>query len=314
MGIFDSIRKVVRPIGTVYKGIKKVIAIPEEAAKAAAEVTQKAVEVGKKAVDSLPDEIKEPLNELLSKAKEEVQNGVDRALDELPPELRGPAAGLLSQFWDLAIGNIKINDKLVFFDAIDRELAKFANAAYKDSAPKAIGTYEYDEEISSSGKYLIYIDTKNKIVINAIRGTKATDIKDLISDVAIVTGRETSDPQFKSAFDKWKQVAEKYPLNEYKHRMTGHSLGGGIVYFLCMTQPNFPNDRVCCFAPGVGASGKYRDFLRECQNGSARCGNLHTYKFMGDPVCLLAALGKVNITKAKSLINPVANHTMSNWT
>jgi hypothetical protein len=312
MSIFSSIKKVVRPIGSVYKGIKKVIEAPAKVAEIATEATQKAVDVGKKAVDALPDEIKGPLNELLNKAKDEVRNAVDRALDELPPELRGPTAGILSQFWDMAIGNIKINDRLVFFDSIDRELARFASAAYKDSAPTALGTYTLDEEISLNGKYLVYVDSQNKMVISAIRGTKPTDIKDLISDLAIVTGREMSDDQFKAAFDKWKQVVERYPLNEYKHRMTGHSLAGGIVYFLCMTQANFPNDRVCCFAPGVGSSSRYRDFLRDCQDGSARCSNLHTYKFMGDPVCLLAALGRVNITKAKS-VNPIANHTMNNF-
>lgn len=318
MGIFDRISRVVKPVfGGVSKGIKKVIEAPKEVVETVKEVAKEAVkevaETGKKIYSELPGPLQDLVKEAYEQGNQALADAVERFIDELPAELRGPAASLLSQYWGMIIGDIKINDKLIWFDSIDRELARFAKDIYKDSQQKQLGAYTLDEEISLPSKYGVYVDSKNKIVINALRGTKPTDIKDLLSDIAIATGKEQNDPQFKTMFKKWQEVIDKYPLNEYKHRMVGHSLGGGFIYHIAMTQPNYPNDRITAFSPGVGASSKYRDFLKECKNGSPRCSNLHTYKYEGDPVAFLAGLGRVNITKAKSA-NPIQNHTMDNYT
>lgn len=317
MGIFDRVSRIVKPVfGGASKAVKKIIEAPKEAAETVKEVAKTAVEAvketGKKIYEGLPGPIQDILKEAYEQGNQALTDTIERFIDELPQELRGPAASLLSQYWGMLWGDIKVNDKLIYFDSLDRELATYAKDIYKGTQRKQIGTYILDEDISLPSKYGVWVDPNNKIVINALRGTVPTDIKDLVSDLAIAAGKEQNDPQFKAMFKKWQEVVDKYPLNEYKHRMTGHSLGGGFCYHIAMTQPNYPNDRITCFSPGVGASNKYRDFLKECKNGSPRCSNLRTYKFEGDPVALLAGLGKVNITKAKS-INPVANHTMDNY-
>lgn len=313
MGFWDlNLGRVPRPsFSTPIQAIKTVASIPGKISEVEHNVAKTIYDAGDSVVNSLPDVIKEPLKELLSKAESSVREAVDKALSEFPEEIRAPIASLLEQEWDFIIGKLKINDTLTWFDDIDRQLALFANECYKSIKQKRIVGFVRDEELSTE-KYDVWVDDVNKIIINAIRGTKVSDIKDLISDLAIIAGKEQEDSQFKESFNKWQQSINKYPMTEWKHRLTGHSLGSAQCYWLAMTQSSFPNDRICCFAPGVGASGQYKDFINKCRNGDPRCANLHTYKFIGDPVALLACLGRVNVTKAKSW-NPIANHTMENY-
>lgn len=333
MGFWDDARRVVRSgIGSVPNPVKvvreiiekpttitdvakEVIKAPNTIVEVATEGAKQAYDLGKQAIDALPDEIKEPLNNLLNTASEEISDAVDQALDELPPQMRGPLASMITQYFSYIMGNLQINDSLKFFDNIDRDLAWIADQAYKPTRQEAVqmydGLYTIDNDISTD-KYVVYVDSVNKRVLNGIRGTVVSDWKDLYSDIMIMSGKEQNDLQFKASYAKWKDVTNKYPMPEWTHRMSGHSLGGAQVYFLTMTQPTYPNDRISVFNAGVGTSSKYRDFLNAEKNNDPRLNNLHTYKILGDPISILSALGKVNATK-KQHTNPFDNHSMSNF-
>jgi uncharacterized protein YoxC len=321
MGLFTNLGRIVRGgAQTVHEDVKIVSKVVDTAKETAADVVDKAkdvaedvVEKGKEVFESLPepvqDVLKEVADEAIEQGKQFVADAVDEAIGALPPAIQGPVAGLVAQFPDIVLGHV--NDTVKFHDDIDKALAWFASEAYKAPRTQQYSGFVLDDDISTD-KYAVYVDEAAKVVVNAIRGTIPTDVKDLISDIAIVAGKEMYDKQFKAAFAKWDDVLNKYPMPDWKHRMAGHSLGGGITYFLVMTQSRVPNDRVVAFNAGVGSSAKYKNFLEESRNGGPRTSNLHTYKILADPVSILAGLGKLNLTKPQSA-NPLANHSMSNF-
>lgn len=115
--------------------------------------------------------------------------------------------------------------------------ADLANAIY-DFANSSINDWQLIEQISKdSGMQAgVYMNRKTDELVMAFRGTEACDLScsfkeikesvvDLAADTLLSFGE--SGPQFRHAFNFAEDIMERYP--DYKIKVTGHSLGGGLA-------------------------------------------------------------------------------------
>jgi len=110
-------------------------------------------------------------------------------------------------------------------------MKKMSSAAYlrdsKKIAKKMAGTgYKLDTSISTR-EHKVFLNPKTKKAVVAYRGTVPTRMKDIKSDLAILTGREKKDKRFKDSVKVMDRVKKRYP--GYKFGTTGHSLGGQLA-------------------------------------------------------------------------------------
>ena len=88
--------------------------------------------------------------------------------------------------------------------------------------------YHIDPDLSDKYSITLFNDQDNEITLS-VRGTKPSDIEDLYADYQILMNEERG-PRFTREIDKMRNIQTKYP--DYKHIVTGHSLGGNISYML----------------------------------------------------------------------------------
>lgn len=106
-----------------------------------------------------------------------------------------------------------------------RELAWFAQSTYQSRPPTEHRGYELDFNLRT---VKVWVNDDTKQIVFAVRGTQGeTDIK---TDIKLAISKETETQRYKVARNALLQVLKEYP--DYKIVLTGHSLGGGIVYRL----------------------------------------------------------------------------------
>jgi hypothetical protein len=101
--------------------------------------------------------------------------------------------------------------------------ASYQNQNEASNSLNQIG-FKYDPELSTN-ESKVFVDKKGRPNI-AFRGTKPHIVKDLVSDLSILTGLQKYNPRFKEAQHLTKLVEDKYgqPANVY-----GDSLGGSLA-------------------------------------------------------------------------------------
>jgi len=110
----------------------------------------------------------------------------------------------------------------------EKRVKKILKASHlnQDEANKKLSNlgYTYDPELSTNDSK-VFID-KNGNPNIAFRGTHKFRVKDLISDLAVVTGLQDYDTRFKETKHLTKLVEDKYhkPANVF-----GYSLGGNLA-------------------------------------------------------------------------------------
>ena len=110
----------------------------------------------------------------------------------------------------------------------EKRVKKILNASYlnQDEANKKLKKMgnTYDTELSTNDNK-VFVDKYGNPNI-AFRGTHKGRVKDLVSDLAILTGLQKYDTRFKEAKHLTKLVEDKYhkPVNTF-----GHSLGGALA-------------------------------------------------------------------------------------
>ena len=92
--------------------------------------------------------------------------------------------------------------------------------------------YVIDNQLSTSETKFFVNHEKRRVVIS-FRGTQLfgkKGVKDLISDLAIMTGTEKYNRRFKQAEHQFNKAERKCP--GYKIDMTGHSLAGQLATYI----------------------------------------------------------------------------------
>ena len=95
--------------------------------------------------------------------------------------------------------------------------------------------YTYNKGLSNEN-LSTYVDRPDKKIVISIRGTIPTNVRDLVSDIGIVTADTSFNTTRLSNHNKMiNKAIQKY--SEYKLILTGHSLGGYLVEQLAETYP-----------------------------------------------------------------------------
>jgi len=118
------------------------------------------------------------------------------------------------------------------------ESAKIANIHYiyqqrpnKERANKMfkrkLGRIGYELDEANTDKDVLTAKRGNNIHIN-YTGTNVNSPRDIISDVALATGVQRINPQFKERRQKTRQIMRQYG-DDKDYSLGGHSLGGSIA-------------------------------------------------------------------------------------
>jgi hypothetical protein len=118
------------------------------------------------------------------------------------------------------------------------ESAKIANIHYiyqqrpnKERANKMVkrklGRIGYELDEANTDKDVLTATKGNNVHIN-YTGTNVNSPRDIISDVALATGVQRINPQFKERRQKTRQIMRQYG-DDKDYSLGGHSLGGSIA-------------------------------------------------------------------------------------
>ena len=118
------------------------------------------------------------------------------------------------------------------------ESAKISNIHYiyqdrpnKHRADKIVkrklGRLGYELDSANSNKDVLTAKRGNNVHIN-YTGTNINSPRDIISDIALATGAQRINPQFKERRQKTRSIMRQYG-DDTDYSMSGHSLGGSIA-------------------------------------------------------------------------------------
>ena len=149
-----------------------------------------------------------------------------------------------------------------------RKLAWFSKVAYNRNPPMEHAGFK---RILNNPSVKGYVNDTTKELVIAIRGTEKTDLRDIQTNIKVAIDSELQTDRFKTA-DFWvRKLMDKY--GGYKLILTGHSLGGGIVYRLADKYKNATGE---VFNPAVNLTT-----LRDADGTSSR---IKAHIIHGDPV------------------------------
>jgi len=118
------------------------------------------------------------------------------------------------------------------------ESAKIANIHYiyqqrpnkeraNKMAKRKLGRFGYELDETNTDKDVLTAKRGKNVHIN-YTGTNVNSPRDIISDVALATGVQRINPQFKERRQKTRQIMRQYG-DEKDYSLGGHSLGGSIA-------------------------------------------------------------------------------------
>ena len=194
--------------------------------------------------------------------------------------------------------------------------AKLASASYqKKQSPDNIDGYICDRSFGQANSS-VYFNEDLKEVVMCIRGTNPKNPDDLLNDANILIGNITKTRRFKELSQRLSQIIEKY--QGYKVVLTGHSLGGKLSQELLLKYPNYI-ESAHVFNSGSGfdvaVKGLFCKF-KETNECKVMKRKLHIYSVPGDPLSFLSRFlpHKTLTTETNTSVNPIDQHSMSNFT
>jgi len=182
----------------------------------------------------------------------------------------------------MIFGLIKSGIKKIFGQKPKRRT--FASISYDKTRPDEVDGYK---KVDEDDENVAYRDEKTGKVRIGVRGTAGVD--DLKTDADILAGTKIEDTdRFKRSDAFFQKVKDKYKPDNI--RLSGHSLGGGIVNRLSQKY-------------GVEGSA-YNPFLLKKDDISDKIKNVRS---AFDPVSLAVA-GNIKTDYSKLDINPLKSH------
>jgi len=199
-------------------------------------------------------------------------------------------------------------DEDVNLDPQDIPCAYISDRVYLDpfSRPRHIFGFTLDEKYNEF-EFALYVNAEKKIRILGYRGTEVTEVKDYVSDLHIVFGTQSWNDRFNSSVKVYEDAKKAYP--DYQGRVTGHSLGGTIAYFITK---KFQPDRCVVFNPGSSANPTFVSLITESKMQAGWTRRVFTYRIAGDAISTLSVIGHTR-TFRKRNFNPVGLHAISNF-
>lgn len=188
----------------------------------------------------------------------------------------------------------------------EKYMALISSLSYKTGQErtdvlKALPGFSIVDDLSDENSVVVETSDKKTSVIG-FRGTKPTNVGDLVADYHIAFGKTKESSRFKEAETKYNKVKERYT----EVKVTGHSLGGAQAIHVAKLFG------VQCWAwnPGQGVSDEYL-------SNAGVYPNIRTYHIIGDPISDTAGLENPKMVyrfPKVSSSNPLANHALTNFT
>ena len=150
--------------------------------------------------------------------------------------------------------------------------ATFSDASYVDDEhrPQNLFGLNYQRDLSSNN-FAVYNAPGNRELVVSIRGTKPSNVVDLMSDALILTGYEDQlSVRFNEDLLRVKSLLDKYPTA--KVTLSSHSLGGAINDYIINELKGTPYEsrvKAVSFNPGKSPNTKsersdqIRDFITD---------------------------------------------------
>jgi pimeloyl-ACP methyl ester carboxylesterase len=195
--------------------------------------------------------------------------------------------------------------------------AKIAEAAYSPSPPQVIDGLRFLSNLSNDRIKVYYDNSVGGVV--GIRGTKVTNVNDLIADYNIIRNTLRQDLSYKQVRDQVKTIINTLG----KVILSGHSLGGAMVIELLTEFPN-QIEAAYVFNSGIGLRKFISDmatklmckvvpFTRKCKELKLIRQKLHVFTTGKDPISFLSRFAPSDNV---SLIKPLSSniHGISNFT
>lgn len=163
----------------------------------------------------------------------------------------------------------------------------------------------------SSNHVKIFCIPHIKTIIIAFRGTKPTDLSDLLNDTAIVFGAEALSGRFRSAkYQIRKMVTRFKPSHGWKYHVTGHSLGGSLATYATFDKHTRPLiEKTRTYNTGHGLGGIFQALGSTPFNR-----NMTEYKIKGDVISYVNIKPPYRVRKHKKYKPKRNAHTIDQFT
>jgi putative lipase involved disintegration of autophagic bodies len=116
-------------------------------------------------------------------------------------------------------------------------MGHLASISYDEKRPESIGNGFNINNKYSDDRVAVYINDENKQIVLSIRGTRMSDMSDIVSDVkGVVFGMKEDDPNFYYVNRLVRSLKLKF--KGYKITSYGHSLGGSISNYVAEKNPD----------------------------------------------------------------------------
>jgi hypothetical protein len=160
---------------------------------------------------------------------------------------------------------------------------------------------KYDRALSNDHT-AVWLNPKEKTVYTSVRGT--ADLDDIKTDVGLTLGIEQHSERFRQSRRHMQTILDRYDGQEWKHVVTGHSLGGSIGEYL---GNEFKDDisEIHNFNPGSSVRSVLSNAVKAITNTNP--GNVHTYHIVGDPISHLARFGRPENTTVYEMAKGTSN-------
>jgi hypothetical protein len=181
----------------------------------------------------------------------------------------------------------------------DRSMGELASQSYNPIPKrKSFGNYQYQED-KSGHDYAVYHNPTQKKSYLVFKGT--SDANDVIPDLSILLGYQSSHNSFQNALDLYDQL--KKEKNDHEWEVVGHSLGGAKAMYVAERKGINSH----AFNPG------YNNYLDEDLDPSYK--GHHLYVRKGDPVS--NTILTENLANSKILpslgYSALANHSIGSF-
>ena len=181
--------------------------------------------------------------------------------------------------------------------------ADFAKESYETNPAK-----EVDPDymlIHQSPDYVTYISLPRNEIVFAVRGT--SKVKDLITDAAIIKGKEKNTPEYRQLKVALKQVIDEFD-GKFRIILVGHSKGGRLALDLLGDYPNEVT-KVYTFSPATAPVHVFKRYFTSRGRKLHRLKKENNERIAGDPISVLSTGHTKTLKKTKGK----NSHFLSNW-
>lgn len=183
----------------------------------------------------------------------------------------------------------------------EKMLAEINHQAFQQERKQEINGYLLNSRYSDNTTAVYFNESQNHLIIG-YRGTKVTDVRDILTDLRLTFEDDTETlVRFNQDLRKFKNIIASFP-STIRITLTGFSLGGSVAIFI-NSKSDLVNE-VIVFNPGVSRSN-----LMNIQSAD----NLTIIRTTNDPISALSVSTNVQIKTIPGKDGLIPTHKLENF-